>query len=82
MEFLELVLCFANNLMPCFLSFEERNSGVWGEKEWPCYWRSKPRDARTTLGTGFISCTSTSKGFSRKMSICQGPHVGRGRISG
>lgn len=66
----------ANRLMPCFPSLEERHSGVCGEG-WPCHWGSKPRDVGTPLGTGFISYMSRSKGFSRKMNICQGPPAWR-----
>lgn len=65
----------ANRLMPCFPSLEERHSGVCGEG-WPCHWGSKPRDVGTPLGTRFISYISRSKGFSRKMNICQGPPDG------
>lgn len=66
----------ASSLMPCFPSLEERHSGVCGEG-WPCHWGSKPRDVGTPLGTGFISYMSRSKGFSRKMNICQGPPAWR-----
>lgn len=67
--------CACQQTHALFSSLEERHSGVCGEG-WPCHWGSKPRDVGTPLGTRFISYISRSKGFSRKMNICQGPPDG------